>query len=65
MRDTLMECHERELFGQEPCNPHDTRYIKGLFVRGFIELRTYASEKGKIKTGFYITEAGKREINRD
>jgi hypothetical protein len=62
MQNILMECHERELLGQEPCNPGETKFAKGLFARGLIELRNYKASDGKIKLGFYITDAGKRQL---
>lgn len=60
MKDILMECHERELLGQEPMNPQDLKFIKSFYSRGLIELRHYLCDNGRRKAGFYVTEKAKK-----
>lgn len=60
MKDILMECHEREMLGQEPMNPQDLKFIKSFYSRGLIEMRHYQCDNGRRKAGFYVTEKAKR-----
>lgn len=59
MIETLMECHERELLGLEPCTTYNTRYTTGLFKRGLFVPITFTDSKGKKHLGFSVTEQGK------
>ena len=59
MKDILMECHEREMLGQEPMNPQDLKFIKSFYSRGLIEMRHYLCDNGRRKAGFYVTEKAK------
>jgi hypothetical protein len=59
MEETLMECHERELLGQEPCDTYNTRSTRGLYKRGLLASKFYMSKTGRLKTVFYVTAAGK------
>lgn len=60
MKEILMECHERELLGQQPMNPQDLKFIKSFYSRGLVELRYYLCDNGRPKAGFYVTEKAKR-----
>ena len=60
MKNILMECHERELLGQEPMNPQDLKFIKSFYSRGLIEMRHYFADCGRRKAGFYVTEKAKK-----
>lgn len=60
MKEVLMECHEREMLGQEPLNPQDLKFIKSFYSRGLIEMRYYLCDKGLRKAGFYVTEKAKK-----
>jgi hypothetical protein len=62
MTEILMECHEREMLGQEPMNPQDFKYTKSFYTRGLIELRYYHSNNGRPKAGFYVTLKGKKML---
>jgi len=61
--ELLMECHEREILQQEPCNPAQTKHYKASLQQGLLQLRPYTDKNGKIKQGFYITAKGKTAIN--
>lgn len=58
--EMLMDCHERELLGQEPCDTYRTQTAKGLVMRGFFTSAMYTSKiTSKTYMAFYVTEAGK------
>jgi hypothetical protein len=60
VKNILMECHEREMLGQEPMNPQDLKYSEGFYTRGLIELRYYHCVDGRPKAGFYVTQKAKK-----
>jgi hypothetical protein len=62
MEETLMDCHEREILGHEPCDTYNVRSTKGLYERGLLAARSYAGDNGKPKTVFYVTELGKHVL---
>jgi hypothetical protein len=64
MLDTLMECHERELMNLPPSNAFQTSSVKGLIKRGFVKVKTYITESGKTSPGLYITESGRRILDK-
>ena len=59
MEETLMDCHERELLGQDPCDTYNSRSTKGLYERGLLDTKIFRSADGKKKTVFYVTSLGK------
>ena len=59
MEETLMDCHEREMLGQEPCDTFNAKSTKGLYERGLLASKFYMSKTGRLKTVFYVTTAGK------
>ncbi len=64
MLDLLMDCHERELLKLKPHEAGTTRYCKGLIIRGFLTLKECKTEKGKIINGLYVTDLGKRYLEK-
>ncbi len=63
--EMLMDCHERELMGQEPCNTYKTQTARGLIIRNFFTSRMYTSPTtGKTYMAFYVTEAGKEYLHK-
>ncbi|MGI8584213.1 MAG: hypothetical protein ACR2KX_18625 [Chitinophagaceae bacterium] len=58
MRETLMECHERELLSLPPISVNETMHLKGLYARGLVEPRIYKNESGNGIIAFYVTKAG-------
>ena len=63
MEETLMDCHERELFGQEPCDTFNSKSTKGLYERGLLASKIYVTKNGKKKTVFYVTIAEKNYLS--
>ncbi|MEO6219219.1 MAG: hypothetical protein ABIO81_02240 [Ginsengibacter sp.] len=63
MEETLMECHEREIFRQEPCDTYNSRSTRGLYERGLLSTKIHVTKDGKTKTVFYVTNAGKLYLN--
>jgi hypothetical protein len=59
MEDTLMDCHERELLGQDPCDTYNSKSTKGLYERGLLATKLYVCADGRRKTVFYVTPLGK------
>ena len=59
MEETLMDCHERELLGQDPCDTYNSRSTRGLYERGLLATKPYVCADGKVKTVFYVTSLGK------
>lgn len=65
MIEMLMDCHEREILGLEPCDSHNTQTGKGLIARGFFTSEMYTSKtSGKKYMAFFVTESG-RQFLRD
>lgn len=63
MIKVLMECHERELLNQEPCDIGTTNYVQGLLRRGFLQAKMFINSRGKKIMGLYITDAGKKYLD--
>lgn len=65
MKELLMDCHERELQTQEPCNTYHTQTAKGLVERGLFTSRMYTSPNtGKRYMAFYVTEEGTKYLTK-
>jgi hypothetical protein len=63
--EMLMDCHEREILQQEPCNTYLTQTARGLVIRGFFTSQMYTSPTtGKTYMAFYVTEAGKEYLEK-
>jgi hypothetical protein len=59
MIEMLMDCHERELLKQEPCDTYTTQTAKGLVTRGLFTSAMYTSPTtGKRYMAFYVTALG-------
>lgn len=63
MIEVLMECHERELMDMEPLTVLESKCIKALIKKEFVETRIFKTAKGKEIIAFYITGSGKRYLN--
>jgi hypothetical protein len=61
MLELLMDCHERELLKQEPCDIGKSK-ANGLLNRKFVEPRKYLNSKGKEIIGLYVTDAGRKYL---
>ncbi|MEO6330684.1 MAG: hypothetical protein ABIO55_17250 [Ginsengibacter sp.] len=59
MIEILMDCHERELMGGEPCHSTNIKYAKGLVERGMLSTKTIKNEKGKQIVAFYVTTSAR------
>lgn len=59
MESLLMECHERELMRQAPCDALTTS-ARGLIIRGLVIVKNYKNEFGKWIMSIYLSEAGRR-----
>ena len=59
MEETLMDCHERELLGQDPCDTYNSKSTKGLYERGLLATKIFVCADGRKKTVFYVTSLGK------
>jgi hypothetical protein len=66
MIEVLMDCHERELMGKEPCGGlNQTRYSKGLILRGLLMVADYKSKtSGKTYAAYVLTEAGRNYLEK-
>ena len=62
MEETLMDCHERELLGHDPCDTYNSRSTKGLYERGLLATKIFVGSDGKRKTVFYVTPIGKNVL---
>jgi hypothetical protein len=63
MIEMLMDCHERELLNQEPCDINNTRIAKGLLTRGLFTASMYRSKiTGKSYMALFITPEGKEYL---
>ena len=62
MEETLMDCHERELLGQDPCDTYNSRSTKGLYERGLLATKIFVCADGRTKTVFYVTPLGKKVL---
>ncbi len=63
MIEMLMDCHEREILGLDPCDSYNTQTAKGLIARGFFTSGMYTSKtNGKRYMAFYVTESGKQYL---
>ena len=63
MEETLMDCHEREILGLEPYDAASTRFVKGLILRGLLEVREHYLESGKKIFAVFVTHLGRRYLN--
>ena len=63
MIELLMDCHEKELMKQEPCDVGTTLYAGGLLARGLLEVKPYLTPKGKRIMALYVTELGREYLN--
>jgi hypothetical protein len=65
MIEVLMDCHERELLGLEPCaGTAKTQNKKLLIARGLLEPKMHINKStGKIIMAYFITAAGKEYLN--
>ena len=59
MEETLMDCHERELLRQDPCDTYNSKSTKGLYERGLLDTKIFVCADGRTKTVFYVTPLGK------
>jgi hypothetical protein len=59
MEETLMDCHEREILGQDPCDTYNARSTRGLYERGLLATKSHICADGRVKTVFYVTALGK------
>ena len=39
VEETLMDCHERELLGQDPCDTYNSKSTRGLYKRGLSDTK--------------------------
>jgi hypothetical protein len=62
MISILMECHERELMNQEPCDFNNAPQAQRLITRGLLEVRNF-SRRGREIKAFYITTLGKKLLS--
>ena len=63
MKELLIECHERELMNQQPCDVGSTNYAGGLLSRGLLELKPYITANGKKIMAMYITDIGRKILS--
>ena len=64
MIELLMDCHEKELMKQEPCDVGTTLYAGGLLARGLLEVKPYITIKGKKIMAMYVTDFGREYLSK-
>ena len=62
MIDFLKECYNRELKGEEPCNPITHKNISELLVRNLVMLKPYTYKNGERKAAYFLTAKGRKLI---
>lgn len=63
MIESLMDCHERELLGLEPCTVDTLKFVSGLIARGLIRTGSYTTKKGKEVLALYVTNKGRAYLS--
>jgi hypothetical protein len=62
MEEVLMDCHEREILKQEPCEVASTKHSKGLIERGFAAAKYFTNAQGKKYMALVVTDLGKEYL---
>jgi len=63
MEETLMDCHERELMGLEPCEVASTPHAKELLTRGLLEVKEHFLEGGKKIVALFVSDLGQKYLS--
>ena len=63
MQELLMDCHEKELMKQDPCDVGTTLYAGGLLSRGLLEVRPFITANGKRIMAMYVTDLGRQYLS--
>jgi hypothetical protein len=63
MLDLLMDCHERELMHQEPCDIGAANHSEGLLRRRLLEAKRFTTETGKQIIGLFVTDLGRKYLS--
>ncbi len=58
MVDVLLDCHEKELMDDDPCDVGTTRSAKGLIERKLLTTKIFVTASGKEVMSLYLTELG-------
>ena len=64
MIELLMDCHEKELMQQEPCDVGSTHHAGGLLARGLLEVKRYITPKGKQIMALFVTDLGREYLSK-
>ncbi len=63
MEELLMDCHEREILKQDPCEVASTKHTKGLIDRGLVDVKYYTNSKGKKYLAIFVTDLGRNYLS--
>lgn len=64
MIETLMDCHEKEIMKEEPCDASTTKSMRGLIKRGMMNTKSHFTKAGKKIIALYVTDLGRSYLNR-
>jgi hypothetical protein len=64
MLEILMDCHERELMGLDPCHTIEIRFISPLITRGLLFVNDYIGKNGKEYTACYTTGLARTHLKK-
>lgn len=58
MVDVLLDCHEKEMMNEDPCDVGTTRSAKGLIERQLLTTKIFVTPSGKQVMSLFLTELG-------